>query len=424
LAVVLDVVYNHLGPEGNYLAEFGHYFTDRHRTPWGMAMNVDSRHSDEIRRFFIENALFWIEDCHIDALRLDAVHAIFDYSARPFLRELADAVRLQGERLNRRVYTIAESNLNDPRLIRSTETGGFGIDAQWCDDFHHALRTTLTSDQGGYFADFHGFDDLVKAYRDGFVQDGRESQYRGRRHGTSSRDIPPLRLVVCSQNHDQVGNRMFGERLSQLVSFEQLKLAAAAVLLSPFQPLLFMGEEYGETAPFQYFVSHLDPALHEAVREGRKQEFASFAWNQSPPDPQDEATFLRSHLNHDLKDEGKHQVLRRFYQAVIRLRHSHSSLLLPSRERIDIEVLEPGRSMAIRSWTAWEELLVMLHFGPSEVEVAIACPGGSWTKLLDSAERAWNGPGSTCPSEIAATDEGKLTLPPHSAVVYLRHGCS
>ncbi len=273
LAVVMDAVYNHVGPEGNYLSEFGHYFTDRHHTPWGSAVNFDDHGSDEVRRFFIENALSWIDDYHIDALRLDAVHAIFDFSAMPFLEELADAVRIEGERLGRRVYTIAESSLNDSRLINPKELGGFGIDAQWSDDFHHALRTELTEERSGYYVDYHGFPDIAKAYRDGFVQDGRYSQYRGRRHGNSVRHLDPMKLVVCSQNHDQVGNRLLGKRLTELISFEQQKLAAAAVILSPYQPMLFMGEEYGEPARFQFFVSHTDPDLIEAVRNGRKQEF-------------------------------------------------------------------------------------------------------------------------------------------------------
>ena len=331
LAVVMDVVYNHLGPEGNYLAEFGPYFTDRHHTPWGRAINFDDRDSDDVRRFFIENALSWIREFHVDALRLDAVHAIFDFSARPFLQELADAVRLEGERINRRLYTIAESSLADARLITPKQLGGCGIDGQWCDDLHHALRTELLDERGGYYADYHGFPDIVKAYRDGFVQDGCYSAYRGRRHGNSARHIDPIKLVVCSQNHDQVGNRLWGERLTELCSFERLKLAAAAVILSPFQPLLFMGEEYGETARFQFFVSHSDPELIAAVRRGRKEEFARFQWRDDPPDPQDEETFQRCKLNHGLRREGNHRVLREFYRRLIALRRTEPALAFPDR---------------------------------------------------------------------------------------------
>jgi len=238
VAVVLDVVYNHLGPEGNYLGDFGPYFTDRYRTPWGHAINFDGPHSDEVRRFFIENALYWITEFHIDALRIDAVHAILDFSAEHFLRELASAVNKRARSLNRRVYIIAESALNDTEVIRSRKLGGHGLDAQWNDDFHHALHTLLTKEEKGYYKDFGRFKHLVKAFSDGFVYSGEYSPYRGRRHGNSSRHIPADRFVVFAQNHDQVGNRMRGERLSSLVSFEGLKLAAGTVILSPYIPLL------------------------------------------------------------------------------------------------------------------------------------------------------------------------------------------
>jgi maltooligosyltrehalose trehalohydrolase len=418
LAVVLDVVYNHLGPEGNYLAEYGPYFTDRHQTPWGQAINFDDSGSDEVRRFFIENALYWIEAFHIDALRLDAVHAMFDFSARPFLQELADAVRLEGERLNRRVYTIAESSLGDARLITPKELGGCGIDAQWCDDLHHALRTALRDERSAYYADYHGFEDLVKAYRDGFVQDGRYSEYRGRRHGNSARHIAPLRLVVCSQNHDQVGNRLRGERLAELIPYEQHKLAATAVILSPFQPLLFMGEEYGETAPFQFFVSHTDPALVEAVRRGRKTEFARFRWQEEPPDPQDERTFQGCKLNHELKQDGRHRRLWDYYRRVIELRRTEPPLAFPDRARLQITVLAPGRAVAVSSWSAGREICTVLHFGADPVAVTVGLRSGTWHKLLDSADPQWQGPGSRLPDRIESCGEVQLSLAPHSATVY------
>jgi maltooligosyltrehalose trehalohydrolase len=418
LAVVMDVVYNHLGPEGNYLAEYGPYFTDRHQTPWGQAINFDDSGSDEVRRFFIENALSWIEAFHIDALRLDAVHAMYDFSARPFLQELADAVRLEGERLNRRVYTIAESSLGDARLITSKELGGCGIDAQWCDDLHHALRTALCDERSAYYADYHGFEDLVKAYRDGFVQDGRYSEYRGRRHGNSARHIAPLRLVVCSQNHDQVGNRLRGERLTELISYEQQKLAAAAVILSPFQPLLFMGEEYGETAPFQFFVSHTDSALVDAVRRGRKKEFARFRWQEEPPDPQDERTFQRCKLNRGLKHDGRHGRLWDYYRRVIELRRTEPPLVFPDRERLQVAVLAPGRALAVYSGSAGREICTVLHFGAEPVAVAVRLRSGTWHKLLDSADPQWQGPGSALPDRIESCGEVQLSLAPHSAAVY------
>jgi maltooligosyltrehalose trehalohydrolase len=420
IAVVMDAVYNHLGPEGNYFDEFGHYFSDRYQTPWGRAINFDRRHSDEVRRFFIENALFWIDECHIDALRLDAVHAIFDNSARPFLRELATAVRQEGERLNRRVYTIAESNLNDPRLMLPSEVNGCGLDGQWCDDFHHALRTTLTSEANGYYADFHGFEDLVKAFRDGFVQDGDNSQYRGRRHGQSSRSISPTRLVVCSQNHDQVGNRLLGERLSELISFEQLKLAAAAVILSPYQPLLFMGEEYGEIARFQFFISHLDPALCAAVNRGRQQEFASFQWDVPPPLPDDDVTFQRSKLNHQLKDQPQNRALRDFYRTLLHIRRDDPVFVFPERDQYDVLEIIADKAMAVLYRADKHELTVILHFGDEATTSNVPCLVGTWEKILDSADPRWLGLGSELPQQINSHGTSELTLPPYSAAVYRR----
>ncbi|MEX2187913.1 MAG: malto-oligosyltrehalose trehalohydrolase [Pirellulales bacterium] len=430
LAVIMDVVYNHIGPEGNYLGEFGHYFTSRHRTPWGEAINFDDRDSDEVRRYFIENALYWIEEFHVDALRLDAVHAILDFSARPFLQELADTVRLEGERLGRRVYTIAESSLNDVRLIQPKEMGGDGIDGQWSDDLHHALRTTLTGDRAGYFADFHGFDDLVKAYRVGFVLDGEYSEFRGRRHGNSARDIEPLKLVVCAQNHDQVGNRMLGERLTDVISFEQLKLAAATVILSPYQPMLFMGEEYAETAPFQYFISHSDENLIEAVRRGRKEEFESFRWAGAPPDPQDEATFVRCKLDHALKDGGQHRVLREFYKALISLRKTAAALTFPRRDRIEVAAHEAEQVMIARRWTRDHEACTVFHFGAKAATLSAHFPAGIWTKALDSADPCWadscwadprrQGPGATLGERLESPGALELRLAPHSAAVYIK----
>jgi maltooligosyltrehalose trehalohydrolase len=420
LAVVLDVVYNHVGPEGNYLAEFGHYFTNRHHTPWGQALNFDDRDSDEVRRFFIENALYWLDEFHVDALRLDAVHAIFDFSARPFLQELAEAVRLEGERLNRRVFTIAESSLSDPRLLEPKEIGGFGLDSQWCDDLHHAIRTTLLDERSGYYADYGGFDDIVKAYRDGYVQDGGWSHYRGRRHGRSARHLHPLQLVVCAQNHDQVGNRLWGERLTELVTFEQLKLAAGLVLLSPFQPMLFMGEEYAEKARFQFFISHGDRDLVEAVRRGRREEFRRFAWKEDPPDPQDEATFHRCRLNHDLKQVGHHRALRDYYRSLIQLRRQAGPLAFPDRERMEVVVVEPGLAMSVRSWTRTLELYILFHVGTEQATLTLPLAGGAWQLVLDSAHEQYHGPGGVVERSIEFSEQRTVVCPPHSVVVYQR----
>ena len=420
IAVVLDVVYNHLGPEGNYLWDFGPYFTDRYKTPWGSAINFDGPHSDSVRRLFIENALYWVTEFRMDALRIDAVHGILDFSAHPFLEELAAAVHDQAERLNRRVYVIAESDLNDTRVIRSRELGGYGLDAQWNDDFHHALHTLLTEDQTGYYQDFGRLGDLVKAFRDGFVYSGQYSSYRRRRHGNSSRDIPAGCFVVFAQNHDQVGNRMRGERLSQLVCRERMKLAAGVVFLSPFIPLLFMGEEYGETAPFPYFISHSDADLIEAVRRGRREEFAAFGWSQEPPDPHDESTFLRAKLNHDLRPQGHRQVILEFYRELIRLRKGLRALAHLSKEDMDVTSYERERVLVIRRWSAIDEAVIIFHFNESPVNISISFPKGRWKKQLDSADDRWQGPGSQAPGEMVSDGEVALTLPPHAFALFLK----
>ena len=417
LAVVLDVVYNHLGPEGNYLAEFGPYFTDRYRTPWGPALNFDGPGSDEVRAFFVETARVWIEEFHVDALRLDAVHAIHDASARPFLRELAEALAERGEALGRRVHLIAESSLNDPRLLRPAELGGYGLDAQWNDDFHHALHALLTGEREGYYQDFGRLEDLETALRDGYVYAGRHSRYRGRRHGSPCRDLPPRRFVVSSQNHDQVGNRMLGERLGAQVDLERVKLAAAAVLLSPYVPLLFMGEEYGERAPFLYFVSHSDPELVEAVRRGRREEFAAFAWRGEPPDPQDERTFRRSRLDHSLKQQEPHKRLLEFHGALLRLRRGHPALACLEREGIEVRRSDDAPVLWVRRRAAGAQALLLLHLG--EAEASLAFPAGVWTRALDSAEERWGGPGSPLPERLESDGAFRAAVAPWSAALFL-----
>jgi maltooligosyltrehalose trehalohydrolase len=417
LAAILDVVYNHVGPEGNYLAQFAPYFTDRYKTPWGSAVNFDDAYSDEVRHFFISNALEWITDYHFDALRLDAVHAILDHSALNFLEELAEAVHEQGTALNRRVYVIAESALNDTRVIRPPELGGYGLDAQWNDDFHHSLHTLLTREHQGYYADFGDFQHMAQAFSEGFVYAGRYSVNRGRRHGNSSRAVPPVKFVVFAQNHDQIGNRMLGERLSQLASFEASKLAAGIVLLSPFVPLLFMGDEYGETAPFQYFVSHSDEQLIEAVRKGRREEFASFKWVGEPPDPQAEETFKRSKLNHDLKREARHRALLEYHKELIRLRKTLPALRSLSKEKMDVVSFEEERVLAVRRWSGNNEVLAIFNFNDHEVRLIQSMPHGMWRKRLDSGEARWMGRGSCVPEVIESAPRGTLTIQPHAVLL-------
>jgi len=328
IGVTLDVVYNHLGPEGNVLGRFGPYFTDRYQTPWGPAVNFSDAGSDGVRHLFIDSATRWISEFHVDGLRVDAVHAIVDPTALTFVEELVAAVHEAAAAAGRTVVVTAESADNDPRLVRPVEAGGIGFDAVWNDDFHHALRVALTADIGGYYTDFaSGAADLAEAYRHGFVQRGRPSEYRGRRHGRSlPPDVGPGRLVVFSQNHDQVGNRQEGERLDTHLSVGQRRLAAAAVLLSPFIPLLFMGEEYGETAPFPYFVDHGDADLLEAVRRGRAAEFEGFEWEGETPDPAAEVTFASARLDPELRAQPAHRELEALYFELLTLRRQWPAL--------------------------------------------------------------------------------------------------
>lgn len=387
LGVALDVVYNHLGPEGNYLNAFGPYFTDRYRTPWGQAINFDGQSSDEVRRFFIENAVYWLEDYHFDALRLDAIHGIFDFSACHFLAQLKSAVAGLSARLGRPLHLIAESDLNDSRLLRDAGEGGYALDGQWSDDFHHSVHVLLTGESRGYYSDFGGIAPLAATLKDGWYYSGQYSSYRQRRHGNSSSGIAPSKFVVCTQNHDQVGNRAAGDRLTALVDFESLKLAAGINLLSPFVPLLFMGEEYGETAPFQYFTSHGDPGLVEAVRRGRREEFAAFGWAESVPDPQDEQTFVRSSLNHSLKEKDPHRTLLRFYQELIRIR---SEFKLGAAASHSVRGLAK-QSLFLAFQTQPKAVAIVFNFSDSSVALNVAELAGNWVTILESSAACWSG---------------------------------
>jgi maltooligosyltrehalose trehalohydrolase len=415
LAVILDVVYNHLGPEGNYLHDFGHYFTDRYRTPWGDAVNLDGPYSDEVRRFFIDNALYWVSEYHFDALRLDAVHGIFDFSARHFLEELAADVHRTAKELDRQIFVIAESDLNDVRLINPTGKGGYGIDAQWNDDFHHALHTLLTRENDGYYKDFGGIARLAKSLRDRYVYSGEYSRYRARRHGNSASGRPAEQFVVFAQNHDQVGNRMLGERLPVLVSFESLKLAACAVLLSPYIPLLFMGEEYGEDAPFLYFVSHSDSDLIEAVRKGRKEEFAAFVSRADPPDPEAVETFLRSKIDPEKGKIGDHGVLLSFYRELIAIRKAIPALAVGGMIRLSSSPREEGL-LSMERWRGESRTICIFNFNERDMTLPFPEMDGTWLKQLDSSERTWNGPGAVLPEMVSGN--GEIDIHGHSCAVY------
>jgi len=419
LAVILDVVYNHLGPEGNYLHAFGPYFTDRYQTPWGDAVNFDGPESDPVRQYVITNALYWIDQFKIDALRLDAVHGIYDFSARHILQELAETVHDRAAEQGRKIYLIAESDLNDVRLIKPTDVGGFGLDAQWNDDFHHALRTLLTNDRNGYYQDFGTFNDLVKSYREGFVLDGAYSAHRKRHHGSSSVDLPPSSLVVFSQNHDQVGNRMQGERLTAHLSPHQLLLAAATVLLSPYIPLLFMGEEYAETAPFPYFVNHTDADLIAAVRAGRQQEFVAFSDQGIPPDPQEEATFLSAKIDPEQRHHGHQCQLFRGYQDLIRLRKECPELTDLNREQLELHADEAKQLLAVRRNAGINWILCLFNFSNQECMVPPSLTNGTLRLLFDSTSRTLPGTEHTIYGTRPAS---YLSLPPYSCRVYRTEG--
>jgi maltooligosyltrehalose trehalohydrolase len=415
LAVALDVVYNHLGPEGNYFNAYGPYFTVKYQTPWGKAINYDGADSDPVRNFFIANALHWLEEYHIDALRLDAVHGIFDFGASHFLAELQQAVKALGERLNRKLHLIAESDLNDSRLLRPPAQGGYDLASQWSDDFHHSLHSLLTGERAGYYSDFGDVHHLAVTMRNGWFYAGQHSNFRRRKHGNSPAGLARSNFVVCIQNHDQIGNRARGERLSELVNFEGLKLAAGVTALAPFIPLLFMGEEYGEIAPFQYFTSHGDQELIEAVRKGRQEEFAAFAWEGKVPDPQDETTFNNSRLEHGLKTKETHQTLLALYRQLLAIRREYS---LAGSGKLDI--LENGTAITMVAGDDASKMLTAIYeFGKGEHNVDdLHLPAGRWSVRVNSADQKWRGPGNFLAKEIKAGDS--LTLSAQSFVILER----
>lgn len=416
LSVILDVVYNHFGPEGNYTSQYGPYFTETYKTPWGMALNFDDKYSDGVRNYFIENALYWFEHYHIDALRLDAVHAIYDLGAKHFLAELKEEVDKLSKAINKPLYLIAESDLNDVRIIREQESGGYGMDAQWSDDFHHSLHTLLTGEQRGYYQDFGKCEQLANAFKNSFDYNWRYSDHRKKTFGSDASDRPGYQFVVCTQNHDQVGNRMLGERLSHLVSFEALKLAAGALLLSPNIPLIFMGEEYGEEAPFLYFVSHTDHDLVEAVRQGRKREFADFHAEGEFIDPFDVKTFNKSKLQWEKRQEGKHKALLELYKYLIQLRRTIPALQKLDKQNLEATAIEADKLLFLRRWNHNNQIFAIMNFNSKDVSFKATPPNGNWHKILDSAEPKWMGAGSTLPEQLASDQE--LAIKAHSFVLY------
>lgn len=398
LAAILDVVYNHLGPSGNYLSQFGPYFTRKHTTPWGEAVNLDDAGSTEVRRFFCDNALMWLRDYHFDGLRLDAVHALIDSSAVHLLEQLATEVDALEASTGRHKFLIAESDLNEPRVVRPREAGGYGVAAQWSDDLHHTIHSVVTGETAGYYEDFGGMDQVGKAVQDVFVYDGTYSKHRGRVHGRPVGSLSRTHFLGYIQTHDQVGNRAQGERITSLTSLGRAKIAAAIYLTSPFIPMIFMGEEFGASTPFQYFTHHSEPELAKAVSEGRRKEFAKFGWRpEDVPDPQDPETFQRSKLKWDEIGEPPHRELLDWYQALIQLRRSTPSLAA-------------GGPVGVSFGHDWlridrGEVVVCSNFSKQCVDFQLGTP----SRILFAS-----GPGATL-------SENKLTVPTETVILINTH---
>jgi maltooligosyltrehalose trehalohydrolase len=419
LAVVLDVVYNHLGPEGNYLPEFAPCFTDTHHTPWGKAINFDGPGSDGIRLFFIDNALYWLTEYHVDALRLDAIHGIYDFGARHFLDELSEAFQSQARRLNRKAWLIAESDLDDVRIINPRAQGGYALDAQWHDDFHHALYSLLTEEREVFLIDFGSLADLSKSIHDGFVFDWKYSRYRQRHHGSSSQDRPGEQFVGFIQNHDQIANTSRGKRLASLVSAGQVKLAAVLTLCSPFVPLLFMGEEYGETAPFFYFTSFEDANLANAVREGRKRELGSHYSESEFADPQGLTTFERCKLDWSKPATAPHSGMLCLYRDLIGLRKRHPSLGNCRKDLTEIRTDEQGKHLVMkRSDPEGESSILVLNFSAEGQSIPVGSDVCEWRLALSTGADEYSA--HPKPRVENTTPGSDVLLAGFEAVIYVR----
>jgi maltooligosyltrehalose trehalohydrolase len=398
LAVILDVVYNHFGPAGNYLDKFAPYFTKKYSSPWGPSLNFDDAHSHEVRRFFCDNALMWLRDYHFDGLRLDAVHAIFDTSAVHFLEQLKIEVEKLSAQTKRNLFLIAESDLNDPRLLHSRERGGLNLDAQWSDDFHHALHAVLTGEKNGYYEDFGSLADLASALKNVFVYAGKFSKHRQRVHGRTAGDLSGNHFLGYLQNHDQVGNRAKGERSRQLLNLKKLKIGAALVLTSPFVPMIFQGEEWGASTPFQYFTNHQDKKLGDAVREGRRREFAAFGWKPDEiPDPQARETFENSKLNWDEISQNEHAEILDWFQKLIFLRQKNPGLRDGNREALKINFDEKEKWLVM----ARRNFAMAANFSRQARRISFA---GKFKPLLSSEEK----------NEISG---GQIFLQPESVLI-------
>lgn len=421
LAVILDVVYNHLGPEGNYFAAYGPYFTEKYKTPWGSAINFDDAYCDPVRRYVIENALMWLRDFHIDALRLDAVHAIKDYSPKHIIQEMNETVKQYNEATGADKYLILESDLNDSRFIRPLDEGGFDVKAQWCDEFHHALRVAVGQERIGYYADFKGVSDLALSLENGYVFTGQYASERHRTFGTSTTGISGDHFIVFAQNHDQVGNRMLGERVAQLNTREQQKLLAAVVLTAPFVPLLFMGEEWGAETPFLYFTDHSDSDLIAAVENGRKQEFAHFQQQGTPAPANDEATFRRSRLDWDEQELPEHKVMLEYYTKLIQIRKTHQAMRHYDRSATEV-LCEADKGIVILQRAYKEQRIYCLfNFSEEPREIKLHEEVFPLQVLLSSSDKRWLGKED---SYLQYDHQTRLTVQPHAAILLANYHVS
>ena len=420
IAIILDVVYNHLGPEGNYFSLFGPYFTDKYHTPWGDAINFDGEWSDGVRDYFSNNIIYWFDHYHIDGLRCDAIHAIFDNGAVHFWQKTQNEIAQLEKSKGRKFHLIAESDLNDPKVVKAVDEGGFGFTAQWLDDFHHALYVLLNpADQKRYY-DFYSMKQLAKAYTDGFVHSGEWVRFRKRKYGASSAGIPGNKFIVFSLNHDQVGNRVDGARLCMQIDFERIKLAAAAVLLSPYVPMFFMGEEYADDTPFFYFVSHSDKELIKAVQEGRKNEFREFGFDGESPDPQSEETFNSSKIHWEKRNEGHHKVILQWHKELIGLRNTNRVFKNFLKKDITVETFEENGFTLMRKSSVDDDRLICL-FNLSEKEISFKIPDwfGNGKKILDSKDDQWVlKKDHNKPHALQIKSKDSFCLAPLSVVVY------
>ncbi len=383
LSVILDVVYNHVGPEGNYLSDFGPYFSQKYMTPWGRAINYDDIGSDEVRKYIVANAFYWINEYHIDGLRLDAVHGIYDFSPRHILQELTNLRNKSS--FGRKIHLIAESDLNDPKFISPSDQCSYGLDAQWLDDFHHSVHAYLTNEKYGYYLDFGNIQDIGKALRDGFVYDGRYSRFREKTHGAPSSDLLGSKFVVSIQNHDQVGNRPDGARLSNLLESPALMVAAGLLLLSPCVPMLFMGEEFADRSPFYFFTSHIDPKIAQATREGRKNEFKAHHFQDDFIDPQAESTFRKSKIDHESRNLPFHNEIFRYYKNLIHLRKSHPALRDLTKRNMELVLLEDKKTLICRRWSpSVEDLLILFVLGKEPVDLGGMFRRNEWVRIFSS----------------------------------------